>query len=214
MTVKPLPAADRPAPPAPTPLHPPRRHRSKLLILVGVVLAAMCAAGTVAVFRSTSETIAAVGVAAPVRFGEVVTEASLREVEVHPAAGLDPIPWDDRTEIVGKPATSDLVVGNLVTRRQVEGPSLPVVGQQLVGVPFKAGQMPGNAPTTRSPVLLVSAETDSWQPIRATVLRVGTPDASGSRVVDVVVSAADGPRLAAKAAASAVVLIMLPMGAG
>lgn len=211
MTVK---SEERPVPPAPTPLHPPRRHRSKVLILVGVVLSAVCAAGAVAVFRSTSETITAIGVAAPVRFGEVVPESSLREVEVHPTAGLDPIAWDDRSEVVGKLAASDLVVGSLVTRTQIRGQVLPMDGQLLVGVPFKAGQMPGDAPTPRSPVLLVSAETDGWQPVRATVLRVGAPDATGSRVADVVVPAADGPRLAAKAAASAVVLIVLPMGAG
>lgn len=214
MTVRSVPTSDRPAPPAPTPLRPPRRHRSRVLILVGVVLSAVCAAGTVAVFRSTSDTIAAIGVAAPVQFGDRVTEAALREVEVRPTAGLDPIPWDDRSEIVGKPVTSDLVVGSLVTRSQVQGQSLPAAGQLLVGVPFKAGQMPGDPPAPRAPVLLVSAESDGWPPIRATVLRVGTADAGGIRVVDVVVPATDGPRLAAKAAASAVVLIVLPMGAG
>ncbi|MGW4393821.1 SAF domain-containing protein [Amycolatopsis nivea] len=214
MSVKSMSAGDRATPPAPTPLHPPRRQRSKVLVLVGVVLAAVCAAGTVAVFRPTSETISAVGVASPVRFGEVVTEAALREVEVHPTAGLEPIAWEDRSAIVGKSATSDLVVGNLVTRAQVGGQPLPRADQQLVGVPFKAGQMPAAAPAPRWPVLLASAESDGWQPIRATVLRVGVTEPNGSCVVDVVVAAADGPRLAAKAAASAVVLIMLPMGAG
>jgi hypothetical protein len=202
------------APAAPTPLRPPRRHRSKLLILLGLVLSVVCAIGAVSVFRSSASTVAAVAVTTDVRYGETITEAQLRAVDVRPDPALTPVLWDDRAELVGKPVTSDLAAGTLVTADQVRGALPPGAGEQLVGIPVKAAQAPTTPLLPRWPLLLVATDGAQWEPVHATVLRTGQPDSTGTRVVDVTVPDADGPRLAAKAATGDVALVVLPMGAG
>ncbi|MEW2507907.1 hypothetical protein AB0878_46340 [Amycolatopsis sp. NPDC047767] len=81
-------------------------------------------------------------------------------------------------------------------------------------MPVKPAQAPTTPLLPRWPVLLVATDTTAWDPVRAVVLRTSSPDDTGLRVVDVVAAAVDGPRLAAKAAAGDVALIVLPREAG
>ncbi|MEW2507906.1 SAF domain-containing protein [Amycolatopsis sp. NPDC047767] len=119
---------DLAVPAMPTPLRPPRHKRSKLLILLGLVLSAICAVAAVSVFQSAARTTAVVAVAEPVRYGETISESALREVDLHLQPGLEPVAWVDRGNLVGRVATSDLTVGTLVTTAQVTGPLPPGTG--------------------------------------------------------------------------------------
>ncbi|WP_232376799.1 flagellar biosynthesis protein FlgA [Amycolatopsis aidingensis] len=186
-------------------------------MLTGLVLSALCTTGVVWVFHSGDATVSAVGVASPVRYGQTITEGALREVRVRPDPGLRPVPWDQRSQLVGKPATTDLIPGGIVTPEAVRGELPPIPGQQLVGVAVKPAQAPATPLRPRQPVLLVPSSqggsgAEEWEPVRGTVLRVGERDAGGLRVVDVVVPERSGPRLATRASAGTVAIVLLPGG--
>jgi hypothetical protein len=203
-------------PPAPVPLRPPRRRRSRLLVLLGVVLSTLSAAGVVWVFRATDDAVAAVGVARPVRYGEVITAEALREVQVRPDPGVRPIPWERRFEVVGRTAPTDLQPGEIVTPDAVsDSATIPGAGQQLIGVPVKPGQLPAAPLQPRQPVLLVpagvaGAAAEAWPPVRGAVISVSDRDATSTQVVDVVVPELSGAQLASRASAGGVAIVVLP----
>lgn len=198
-------------PPAPVPLRPPRRRRSKLLVLFGVVLSALSAVGVVWVFRATDDAVAAVGVARPVRYGEVIPAEALREVQVRPDPGVRPLPWERRFDVVGRMSPTDLQPGEIVTPDAVsDSASVPSAGQQLIGVPVKPGQLPAALLQPRQPILLVPAGADAWPPVRGAVISVTDRDATSTQVVDVVVPEANGVQLASRASAGGVAIVVLP----
>ncbi|MGW3993257.1 SAF domain-containing protein [Amycolatopsis sp. NPDC004772] len=200
-------------PPAPVPLRPPRRRRSKLLVLSGVVLSALSATGVVWVFRATDDAVAAVGVARPVRYGETITAEALREVQVRPDPGVRPLPWDQRFDVVGRTSPTDLRPGEIVTPDAVsDSVTVPGAGQQLIGVPVKPGQLPGAPLQPRQPILLVPAGAEVWPPVRGAVISVSDRDATSTQVVDVVVPDASGVQLASRASAGGVAIVVLPKG--
>lgn len=198
-------------PSSPVPLRPPRRRRSKLLVLFGVVLSALSAAGVVWVFRATDNAVAAVGVARPVRYGEVITAEALREVQVRPDPGVRPLPWERRFEVVGRTSPTDLQPGEIVTPSAVsDAATVPGAGQQLIGVPVKPGQLPATPLQPRQPILLVPAGAEAWLPVRGAVISVSDRDATSTQVVDVVVPEANGVQLASRASAGGVAIVVLP----
>ncbi|MEU0788481.1 flagellar biosynthesis protein FlgA [Amycolatopsis sp. NPDC005961] len=202
-------------PPEPAPLRPPRRRRSKLFILLGLVLSAVSAIGVVWVFRTVDDSIAAVGVAAPVRYGEVITAEALLEVHVRPDPGVHALAWDQRFELIGKPAPTDLRPGAILTSDlAADSPSIPAPGEQLVGVAVKPGQLPTTPLEPRQPVLLVpvGSTDNAWTPVRGSVLRVGARDSSSLQVVDIVVREHDGAQVAARASTGGVAIVALPKG--
>ncbi|MBE8519353.1 flagellar biosynthesis protein FlgA [Amycolatopsis sp. H6(2020)] len=216
MRVQPLRGVPDTSPPAPVPLRPPRRRRSKLLVLLGVLLSALSAAGVVWVFRATDEAVAAVGVARLVRYGEVITAEALREVQVRPDPGVRPLPWERRFDVVGRTSPTDLQPGEIVTPDAVTDlVTVPGAGQQLIGVPVKPGQLPAAPLQPRQPILLVPAgaagtAAEAWPPVRGAVISVSERDATSTQVVDVVVPEASGAQLASRASAGGVAIVVLP----
>lgn len=206
--------------PQPPELRPVRRKRSRLLILVGLVLSAVCAVGAVWVYQNADQTYSAVGVAKRVPYGQPITEDALREVRVHTDPGVAPLRWEQRAELVGKPAGTDLLPGSLVTPDAVAaGGAPPKAGEHLVGIAVKASQLPVTPLQSRQPVLLVPSSGEAtggdaalWEPVRAVVLRVGEREASGVRVVDVIVPEGDGPTMATRASTGKVAIIVVPRG--
>ncbi|NBH02886.1 SAF domain-containing protein [Amycolatopsis sp. SID8362] len=206
----------RGVPAAPVPLRPPRRRRSKLLVLLGVLLSALSAAGIVWIFHATDDAVAAVGVARTVRYGEVITAEALREVQVRPDPGVRPLPWERRFDVVGRTSPTDLQPGEIVTPDAVaDSAMVPGTGQQLIGVPVKPGQLPAAPLQPRQPILLVpagvaGAGAESWPPVRGAVISVTERDASSTQVVDVVVPDANGVQLASRASSGGVAIVVLP----
>lgn len=202
-------------PPLAPEVRPLRRRPSKLLILVGLVLAALCATGTVFIYRNVDTTIAAVGVAAPVRYGQAVPDSSVREVQVRPDPGLTPVLWKDRSQFIGRKATTNLWPGSVLTAQAVGGDVPPRPGEQLLGIAVKPAQLPATPLEPLKPVLLVPSGqsgtvTETWEPVQGTVVRVGERDQTGLRVVDVVVAEHQGPQLATRGSVGTVAIVLLP----
>jgi hypothetical protein len=219
--------------PAPSPVAPvpvarlPRRRRWGLLAL-GMLLVVVGAVVAYLLVVTAGVTRPYLAVAHKVSYGATIQAGDLTVVEVNPAAGLEPIPAGQRDQVVGKHAAADLYPGTLLTRDQLSDQTIPAPGQQLVGIELKPGQVPARPLKPGDPVILVvvpptglagvpdpqaSAGTSAGtggEPatITATVAGTGRPEDNGNLRVDVAVSQADGPTVAAMAAAGRIVLIV------
>jgi hypothetical protein len=192
-----------------------------LITLLGVL------GGAVVVARAGDRTDV-LAVARDVPVGQPVTAQDVRVVSFADDPGLSPIPAADRASIVGRRAAVDLHPGDLLTRSQLSARGLGD-SEQVVGVELKRGFVPRDELRPGDKVAAVvlpaqgtdttstgsdSAGSAAPDTIEATVQSVGTPDSTGALVVNLVVTPADGPVLAVKAAAKQIALVRQPRQGG
>lgn len=211
-------------PSVPTPLRPRRRPA---FIALGVALAAAGGVLTATIVAHSGDRVAVLALAHPVPVGATITPGDLTIAHVGADPALSPVRAADESSVVGQVAAVGLPAGSLLTRADLSATALPAAGQQLVGVAVKPGQLPARTLTAGSRVLIVQTPggftgTDSGSttqasgvlvaPIPASVVDVSPPATDGTVVVDVLVSAAAGPRVAAIASTGHVALIEQPAG--
>ena len=193
-----------------------------LLVLLGGVLAY---ASSTVLTRHTS----VLAVARDVPAGGTIRDADLTVASVSSDPNLSPIPAGQRAEVVGLVARVALVRGELLTRAQVGRGSGFIAGQQLVALPLKLGQFPARGLDAGQRVLIIATPgtngTAGGEPtsgaaggaaatsITGTVAEVGSMNpATQVTVIDVRVSAADGPTVARLASTGNLAVILLPAG--
>lgn len=201
-----------------------RRRRPGLIALSVALIAAGGLSGAV-LFESSAHRTSVVVVARDVKIGSRITVRDLGEASIALDPAVRSVPAVQARHLVGQRAAVDLTRGSLLGPAQVTRKPLVGVGEQLVGVALKPGQLPATALSPGQKVLVVSTpdpnavagsgksseDTDGGTPssLPARVVTVGKPaPASGSVVVDVAVSAGDGPALAARAATGDVALVV------
>ncbi|SFP62674.1 SAF domain-containing protein [Geodermatophilus dictyosporus] len=204
--------------PAPM-LPPPRRRRRPALLALAVAMVVLGALGAAYLATSLGRTTPVIAVAREVPWGQQITAADLVEARVSAHPALDPIPYGDRDQVIGMVAATTLTRGSLLTRAALTAQPLPPPGQQLVGVGVSAVQLPTTSLRPGDDVLLVPVTgsgaagapgtAGTSGPVEATVVRSGPPGTDGLRVVDVLVDAADGPDVAARAAAGLVAIVVV-----
>jgi len=135
------PTSDR-QPPGGLRLAPVRRQRRPALVLLGLLL--VLAGGAVAggLYLQAGGRVAVLAVARPVLAGHAIGEQDLAEVRISADPTLQAIPAADRGEVVGKVATVALLPGSLVPRQALSASRVPGVGQAMVGLALKPGQLP------------------------------------------------------------------------
>lgn len=202
-----------------------RTWSAPVLLVLITLLGAL--GGAVVVARAGDRTDV-LAVARNVPVGRPVTAQDVRVVSFADDPGLSPIPAADRASIVGRRAAVDLHPGDLLTRSQL---SVRGLGDsaQVVGVELKRGFVPRDELRPGDKVAAVvlpaqgtdttSTDSDSAggaapDTIEATVQSVGTPDSTGALVVNLVVTPADGPLLATKAAVKQIALVRQPRQGG
>src|SRR6478735_9886449 len=114
-----------PIPPAPL-VEPAKRRRPVGLLAAAVVLAIAGGLGAVWAVNQSGERTDVVGVARQVDWGDVITAQDLAVVQVVPDVNLRPVPWADRSTLIGKRAATTLLPGGLVTDGSVT--DAPVMG--------------------------------------------------------------------------------------
>ncbi len=203
--------------PAPV-LPPPRRRRRPALLALAVAMVVVGALGAAHLATSLGETSSVIAVAREVPQGQMLTAADLVEARVPADPALAPIPYADRDRVIGLLAAGTLTRGSLLTADALTGQRLPPPGQQLVGIGVSAVQLPATALQPGDGVLLVSVAADGTadgaasaapRTVAASVVTSGEPGTDGLRVVDVLVAAADGPDVAARAAAGQVAIVVV-----
>ena len=197
----------------------PRRRRRPALLALALAMVVLGALGAAYLATSLGQTSPVIAVAREVPWGQTITGADLVEARVPADPALAPIPYDERDQVIGMVAATTLVPGSLLTREALTEKLLPPAGQQLVGVGVSAVQVPASPLRPGAEVLLVpvavsgagGAPTPSGTPptVAATVVRSGSPGVDGLRVVDVLVAAADGPDVAARAAAGQIAIVVV-----
>lgn len=210
--------------PAPAPIGvaksaPRRRSVMQGALAVLLIVAGALTAGYVAQRMGTTHDF--LGVARPVGKGAEIAAADLLIVRVNDAVGLRPVPASKANEIIGKHAVTALVPGTLLTMEQVTDIPIPAPGHQLIGLALDEDQMPASRLAVGSIVLLVVvpaknqpiATGDKTTPdlvpprtINATVIDLKPGTKQGLMLVNVEVTTADAPTVAALAADERIVL--------
>jgi hypothetical protein len=198
-------------------LPPPRRRRRPALLALAVSMVVLGALGATYLATSLGQTTAVIAIAREVPWGQPLTAADLVEARISADPALEPIPYVDRDQVIGLIAATTLRPGSLLTRDALTDQRLPAPGQQLIGVGVSLVQVPTTPLRPGDDVLLVPvaagsapATTDEAPSVvEATVVKSGPPGTDGLRVVDVLVDAADGPDVAARAAAGLIAIVVV-----
>jgi len=192
----------------------PRPRRNLRWIAAGVLAVSLGALGAALLYADISNSISAVAVVRTVYRDQVITEADLGITSAVPAAGLELVPSEQLTAIIGRTAQLDLTQGTLLSPRSFGDPATEP-GHVRLGLRLAAGRIPAAPLPPGARVLLVPVGRDGADPPSgaSVVGRVATaastlPD--GAALVDVSIAEAEAERVARLAAADQVVLVQLP----
>lgn len=186
-----------------------------LLAIVGALIV------VVAVSRA-SDRVSVLVVSRDVAAGDRLTGADVRTASVSEDPAVETVNSSERASVVGKRAAVDMRKGSLVSDAQLTPGGGLGDDQQLVGVEVKRGQAPRSALGSGDEVLAVTipaqgedvssgaASKAEPESVSATVVSVGPPDASGAVTVNLAVDPAEGPAVAARAAAKQLALVREP----
>jgi len=161
------------------------------------------------------------GVGRTVGKGAEITAADLVTIRVNNAIGLKPIPAGQLRTVIGKRAAMTLVPGTLLTAEQLTDNPVPAPGNQLLGLALGENRMPKGRLAVGASVLLVvtpkklGGSTDETpqdlvppRTIVGTVVDVRPSSKQGDTIVNVEVSNADAPTVAAMHAEDRIVVTM------
>lgn len=203
------------APPLPTI----RARRRPELLALGIALTATGVLATVWLVSHASERVSVLSVAHPVSYGEVLTSADVAITKVTVDPSVPTISADQLAEVLGRLAAHNLAAGSLLGPDSVAAAVAPGKGQVLVPVAIASTRMPAAMLNPGDTLLVVDTPvSDSAtalsapRTVQGTVIRLAEPDLNGVTVVDLAVATADGPALAARAAAGQIAIVLLPMG--
>lgn len=207
--------------PVPAPLGRLPRRRRWGIVALGIILVAVCAVVAYLLVVTAQVTRPYLAVSHQIPYGATITADDLTVVNVNPAAGLQPIPAADRTQVIGKHAAADLFPGTTLTRAQLTDRAIPAPGEQLVGIELKPAQAPVRTLKAGDSVLVVILPSASLvgvpdpkggatrtESVKATVAAASPPATNGNVRVDVAVSQGDGPNVAAMAAAGRIAIVL------
>ncbi|MGH3320755.1 MAG: hypothetical protein ACRDN9_11340 [Streptosporangiaceae bacterium] len=205
-----------------------QRERKPALAAVAVllVLAGALASGLL-VIRS-GDRVSAIEIAKPVAPGARISLDAMREVQVAADSEVENVPWAQRNQVARYYAKVRLVPGTLLTPAMVTSDSAFGVGQLVVGLALKPGQLPAQGVAKGDHVRLYAVGTASGSDSGgakpgttlakdAIVYEVATPDSdlgSGTTMVSVAVGQAKTPALTQAASTGAVAVALLPPHGG
>lgn len=191
------------------------RRRSVPHLLVGVLLVVACTTASVLIGTMAGQRRDVLALARAVPVGHVLTVQDLRSVPV--GADVPLVDAGDPSSVLGRPVTSGLPAGALLSAGMVGGP-LPASGRAIAALALKAGQFPPElGPGMHVDVVVVPAQpvgsgqvavSGSWP---AVVLGVVAGENGQASVVSLDLDARDSARVAA-AGAGEVSLVVVARG--
>ncbi|MGW2907178.1 SAF domain-containing protein [Streptomyces sp. NPDC001204] len=205
------------------PVTPPRvsaRRRRPGVIALSLALIAAGGAGVAVLLLQVGNRTDVVTVVRDVQVGQVLTEDDLGKASIALDPAVKAVRSDDLKSVVGKRAAVELKPGSLLAPSQVTKDSLVKAGEQLVPIGLEPKQIPATALVPGQKVELVhvpaQGTTDTGktsdaapQTIDGRVVKAsGAAPGTGIVVVDVAMSATDGPTAAAWEAAGTLRLVL------
>lgn len=213
------------------PQHPRQARRG--VVALGVLLVAGGGLLSFQVISALNDRVPVVVTTRDVAVGQRISAQDVTTSMVGSDDRVARIPGRRLRDVVGKFAAVDLRRGSLVAPASISDQLRPAPDQQLVPVAVKPSRLPARGLQPGDQVVVVAASDDSGATapeatstrdgkpataaaqgeITATVDRVSAaPDPDGLIVVDLLVAAADGPRLARTAADGHVVVLLNSRG--
>jgi hypothetical protein len=200
----------------------PAGRRRVSLVLVAVLVATGCALVFAVLWTSAGARRAVLAMAVTVPAGQVIQASDVAVVRVSTDPQLAPLPAAQRSRVIGRTATSDLVAGTLLTDAQLGDQSLLAEGEAVVGLALRGARLPTSRLRAGDRVRLVH----TWLPeefpgvaqggglgrvvAEGRVFAVEPPDASGIVVVSVRVDERIAPVIAGAAAADRISVMWVP----
>jgi SAF domain len=127
-------------------LVPLRRERKPTLILAGLLLALACGTVTATIYLRVGGRTPVLVVARDVPVGHSVSLRDLTEARISYDRSLHAIAAKARDQVVGRVAAVDLKAGSLLSPEELTTGTVPGLGEAVVGVALKAGQLPADRP--------------------------------------------------------------------
>jgi hypothetical protein len=202
----------------------PRQRRPAVLALA----VAMAGAGVVisaALYQHADHQVPVVMVTTDVPPGAVVSARDLTATDAVVGPGIHVVPAAQLGQVDGEVAAVGLRAGTLLAPSDLTSAQPPGPGQQLVPVALKPSALPASGLFPGDRVLVVGTPGDQGQPgdsagaqplaapVPAAVAAVNTAGAqAGFVVVDLLVSATDGPAVAEQASTGQFALIVTQRG--
>jgi hypothetical protein len=209
-------------PPSPT------KHRRSGLIGLAVLLivGSAAVAGLLAVRLDSRSAVLMAG--RPIAIGQQISRADLLATRVA-SEGLTLIPSSNSNQVIGKYAAQAIPAGRLLDAAMLQKQGYLVAGKVAVGVAVPPGRMPTNGlqqgdkvqiirVTDGRPKVLVDSAVVSTPPADPSargggLIGGGSSQGSGSAAVaTVIVSAEDGPAVAAGSAANELSVVLVERG--
>jgi hypothetical protein len=147
----------------------------------GALIVILCGALGAVIANRSPRPEALLAVAHLVPVGMVVTAADLSTVSIAPVPGLEAIPLQDASQVIGHRATEALEPGSLLVPGDLaSGQGLPA-GTALVGTSLAVDQLPSGL-ATGEPVLVVLSGTAGEGSVTGSTPSSPATSASGSSV--------------------------------
>lgn len=204
-----------------------RARRQPRWIAAGLLAICLGALGAVLLFTEATSSHGVVVVAADVARGEVIEQADLTTTTIGSTRGVNTVPADQLTVLIGQRATVDLLAGTLLPAGAIGDP-VPKAGFVQLGLRLAPGRIPLDPLPAGTPVLLVAVAdpgatagagtTSSVDPTAdktydAAVVRSAELSNDGQfYLLDVQVPSQVAAEVARLAAADRIVLIRQPEG--
>jgi hypothetical protein len=198
----------------------PRRRRPAVLALA-VAMAGAGALISAALYQHADHQVPVVMVITDVPPGAVITARDVAATDAVLGAGVHVVPAAQLGQVAGEVAAVGLRAGTLLAPSDLTTAQPPGPGQQLVPVAMKPSALPASGLFPGDRVLVVATPGDQGQPggpagaqplnapVPAVVAAVNAvTDQAGFDVVDLLVSATDGPAVAEQASTGQFALIV------
>lgn len=202
-------------PTAPVAVAPPKLRRRPVLVAAAVALTCVGALLGTWAFLSVSQARPVVAMRTSVERGAVIERSDLVVARINADPGLDPVPASQAMSLVGQRAAVDLPAGSLVPRGAVTTVVVPAAGSSVVGLGLEPGLLPAGTLQSGDRVRVIGisrqgtgGKDSQALEVAAEVSSVHPSPTSNTVVVDVIVAESDAARVAARAAAGEVAIVL------
>jgi hypothetical protein len=213
------------APPVPARLRGLPRRRRPAMVALAVAMVGAGVLVSAAVYQRADHQVSVVTVTRPVPAGAVISAGDLGTAPVAVGRGIRVVPASQLSQVAGEIAAVALRPGTLLAPSELTSVQPPAPGEDLVPASLKPSELPASGLFPGDHVLIVATPGDQGQagssagpasltaPVPGLVEAVNdVPDATGLDVVDLLVSAGNGPAVAEQVSTGQFALIVTKRG--
>ena len=186
----------------------PRRRGQRFYLSLAAALGIVGLLAGVAVVAVSSESEPVIAANRNVPAGEPLEVDDLVQVQIPTGIGLSTIPWSRVADVLGRPASSPIERGQLLSPGLVRDTAFPAPGMAIIEVSGREGQIPAGSLGPGDRVLVVDGADDAaTSSIDGEIVRTG--GTSDRRTAEVLVRVADASSVARTSMAGRAVIVLV-----